>query len=248
MGLVMELFDTDLMQYYSEQQLTPLWSLSEAKLILGQVANGLKHLKELKIVHRDVKPENILVKTDENGMINVALTDFGISKHMTATQRSSQTNIGTDLWMAPEIKGDRPTYGHPADVFGFGLTAMYILTANFPLGRDVNPTKLSQWVDKCLQDREESMSNLIKGCLQYDPSNRISKIALIDHEFFLEKVHEERNPASSDSCGGSSHRFCQEQWTEKSYVYHMQHINEDDMISFLGGVKVWQLDNQVYLL
>ena len=48
-GLVMELFDTDLMQY-----VTPPCALTEAKLILMQVANGLMELKKLKIVHRDV--------------------------------------------------------------------------------------------------------------------------------------------------------------------------------------------------
>ena len=67
-------------------------------------------------------------------MVQVALTDLGVSKMMTSTQRSSQTNTGTDLWKAPEILGENPTYGHPADVFGFGLIAIFILTNQFPLG------------------------------------------------------------------------------------------------------------------
>ena len=178
-GLVMEFFDTDLMQY-----VTSPCSLTKAKLLMGQVAKRLKHLKELKIVHRDVKPDNILVKTDKNGVIKIALRDFGVSKHMTETQRSHQTNTGTDLWMAPEIKGDKPTYGHPADVFGFGLTAMFILTGKYPLGRDVEPYKLRQWVDQCLQDQDQEFSNLIKRCLKYEPSDRISKSDIIDHIFF----------------------------------------------------------------
>ena len=106
-GLVMELFESDLMQYIYKTGSPVLPSLSEAKLILGQMANGLKHLKMLNIVHRDVKPENVLVKTDGNGGIRVALTDLGVSKRMTETQRSDQTNIGTHLWMAPEVRGDR---------------------------------------------------------------------------------------------------------------------------------------------
>ena len=180
-GLVMELFDTDLMQYIDEN---PCSFFVTKLTILGQVANGLKHLKELKIVHRDVKPDNILVKTDGNGEIQVALTDLGISKHMTETQRSRQTNIGTDLWMAPEVRGDKPTYGHPADVYGFGLTAIYILTGNFPLGRNVKRDELSQWVNKCLQGQDGEFSNLIRRCLKYDPSKRISKNAIIDHGQF----------------------------------------------------------------
>ena len=64
-----------------------------------------------------------------------------VSKHMTKTQASRQTlGKGTDLWMAPEVqdtvaKGEQPTYGHPVDTFGFGLTAVFILTRQEWLGR-----------------------------------------------------------------------------------------------------------------
>ena len=183
-GLVMELFDNDLMEY-----ITPPCSLTEAKSILRQIANGLRHLHKLKIVHRDVKPENILVKTDENGMLKVALTDLGVSKHMTATQRSNQTNIGTYLWMAPEVKGDRPKYGHLVDVFGFGLTAMFIVTGILPLGRDVQPDELRQWVDECLRVASlcgQDLSSLLQGCLEYDPARRSSMVDVVDHKWFLQ--------------------------------------------------------------
>ena len=82
-GLVMELFDINLMEC-----ITPPCFLTEGQSILRQIANGFRHLKELKVVHRDVKPDNILVKID-NGMIKVVLTDLGVSKHMTNTQRSN---------------------------------------------------------------------------------------------------------------------------------------------------------------
>ena len=182
-GLVMDAFDTDLMEY-----ITPPCSLPEGKSIMWQAANGLKHLKKLKIVHRDIKPENILVRTLKNGIIEVALTDLGVSKHMTATQRSDQTNIGTHLWMAPEVRGGRPRYGHPADVFGFGLTAMYVFTGEFPMGGDVEPDALSQWVDQCLEDakllRHRDLCRLLKTCLEYYPTRRISKDLIIEHKFF----------------------------------------------------------------
>ena len=182
-GLVMELFDTDLMNY-----IEPPCSLRKAKLILGQAAMGLKSLRDLNIVHRDIKPENILVKINQNGEIKVALTDLGIAKHMTATRRSRQTNIGTDLWMAPEVTGDSPTYGHPTDVYGYGLTGLYILTGNFPQGKDVKQNELSQWLDQCLQDQDAMLSDLIKACLEFDPSKRISKSALIQHNVFNAKI------------------------------------------------------------
>ena len=51
------------------------------------------------------------------------------------------TNIGSDLWMAPEIQGTNPRFGHPADVFGFGLIAMFLMTFKYPLGKDVTGEK-----------------------------------------------------------------------------------------------------------
>ena len=181
LGLVLELFESDLLQHIA----SPL-PIPEARLILKQVALGLRHLRELNIVHRDIKPDNVLVNTVSDGTIRVALTDLGVSKHMTRTQRSNQTDTGTDLWMAPEVKGDSPTYGHPADVYGFGLTALWLVTGNFPMGRTVQPKELEQWIDECLRDAEVSdpdFRSLVKECLEYDPARRTRKESLIDHGF-----------------------------------------------------------------
>ena len=52
------------------------------------------------------------------------------------------TNIGTDLWMPPEIQGTRPIYGHPADVYGFGLVAMFLMTNKHPIGKDVTGKRI----------------------------------------------------------------------------------------------------------
>ena len=134
-GLVMETFDSDIQQFITEP-----CALPKAKEILRQIARGLKHLHQENLVHRDVKPDNVLVRVTERGRIQVSLTDLGVSKLMTSTQRSNQTNTGTDLWKAPEVLGERPTYGHPADVFGFGLIALFILTTEFPLGGGIQGT------------------------------------------------------------------------------------------------------------
>ena len=91
---------------------------------------------------------HILVRTGVNGLIEIAITDLGVSKHMTATQRSGQTNTGTDLWMAPEVRGDKPTYGHPTDVYGFGLTTKFVITWEFPVGKDVEIVAFTQWIDQ----------------------------------------------------------------------------------------------------
>ena len=178
-GIVLELFEANLMEH-----INPPISLREGIPIMRQLANGLSHLRRLNIVHRDVKPDNILVKQERRRLV-VALTDLGVSKHMSKTQRSNQTNVGTDLWMAPEVKGDRPNYGHPSDVYGFGLTSTFILTGSYPMGKDVSPEDLVQWIGDCFNKvswDDASLLSLINGCLEYNPRRRIDKGALVKHE------------------------------------------------------------------
>ena len=66
-GLVMEVFDCDLMQYMK----IPL-TLQETRVILSQIASALQHLRRQNLVHRDVKPENILVRVTEDRGIEVS--------------------------------------------------------------------------------------------------------------------------------------------------------------------------------
>ena len=188
-GIVMEPFDSDLMQY-----LTSSCTVNEAKHILKQLAEGLKHLKVLDIIHRDIKPENVLVRKGESGRIHISLTDLGVSKHLSRTQQSDQTNTGTDLWMAPEIRepGDpqRSTYGHPADVYGFGLVAVYLLTLEYPMGRQVQAQELTRWLNQHLEDvslSDQKFQTLIVGCLKFNPAERIPKEDLANPEFYCDE-------------------------------------------------------------
>ena len=77
----------------------------------------------------------------------------------------------TDPWMAPEATAsEKPFYGHAADVYGFGLIAIYLRT--WP----TLPNEFSQSVE-LLQEAigDDKMFELISDCLQYKPKNRIRK-------------------------------------------------------------------------
>ena len=213
-GIVMDVYDCDLQKYLTKKGMP--CTVSEAKHILQQLARALKHLWELKIVHRDIKPANILIKKDENDEITVTLTDLGVSKHMTRTQQCKQTNVGTDIWIAPEIRDlDDPvtsTYGHPADVYGFGMTAIFLLTKKFPRKRFDSADKLAQWVDMNLKDvdiSDEKFRTLIVGCLEFEPARRIRKEKLINPDFYgdeemiilRKQLSEEREAVLKALCG-----------------------------------------------
>ena len=218
-GIVMKLYDTDLYQYLSKRT-SPL-TVKETKGIFHQLVAALNHLKKYDIVHRDIKPENILVKVHQNGVIHVTLTDLGISKRMTKTQKSNQSNVGTDMWMAPEIKDldedSRSKYGHPADVYGLGLTAIFALTKERPRKRYVKPDDLSKWVNNCLKDvgpNDIQFNNLIERCLKFKPEERIRKEELMDPKFYKDEEVRTADPEPAYSFPGLQQLDISESETE----------------------------------
>lgn len=79
-----------------------------------QCANGLQHLHNKNIIHRDIKTGNFLVDSH----FHCYVIDFGVSRVTAVDPRSKMTIIGTPVWMAPEVLDNQPYY-EKADVFSF---------------------------------------------------------------------------------------------------------------------------------
>ena len=93
-----------------------------AKLMLD-AARGLAYLHANGILHRDIKPDNVLVfSLDEVLTVNGKLTDFGSSRNvnMLMTNLTFTKGIGSPTYMAPEVL-NKEKYKKPADVFSFGV-------------------------------------------------------------------------------------------------------------------------------
>jgi len=123
-------------------------SFEDEKKLLRQVTKGLAYLHSLDIVHRDIKPTNILIFVPELGKMTVKpkmkLADFGLCKVLMQDQRDfSNTNVtnpkGTQGWMAPELyQSDRCDY--KVDIFPLGCIFGYTLSISgkHPFGEDEN--------------------------------------------------------------------------------------------------------------
>ena len=116
-----------------------LAGLLEPRNALQQIAAGLQHLHSLSIVHRDIKPQNILVGQDPHGKLRMLLSDFGLSKRIDGITQSSFSQTvnqpgGTAGWRAPEIlRGEAPIAAHgrltrAVDIFSLGCVAYYLFT------------------------------------------------------------------------------------------------------------------------
>ena len=112
--------------------------------ILRDVAKALAYAHERGVVHRDIKPDNVLLSGR-----SAVVTDFGIAKAIAAAQEKTAgatltqlgTAIGTPAYMAPEQAAGDPSTDHRADIYAFGCMA-YELLAGHPPFHGLTPHKL----------------------------------------------------------------------------------------------------------
>ncbi|ELP91613.1 protein serine/threonine kinase, putative, partial [Entamoeba invadens IP1] len=145
-------------------------------------AKGILYLHENGILHRDIKPDNILVVSLEvNVTINGKLTDFGSSRNVNllTTNMTFTRGIGTPVYMAPEVLGQQK-YKKSADVFSFGIT----LFETFKWGEAYDkerfrfPWKIAEFImsGNRLEKPEiipDEIYHFIQNCWYHRPTDRI---------------------------------------------------------------------------
>src|SRR5262249_5850203 len=95
---------------------------------MRQSAIGMRDAAAEGIVHRDLKPANILF--DEKSQVRIA--DFGVARDAFIPSHTSETLLGTVLYMAPEQAGDPRSVDTRADVYSFGATYYHVVTGRAP--------------------------------------------------------------------------------------------------------------------
>jgi serine/threonine protein kinase len=123
---------------------------AESLRVLAQLCDGLGHAHSKKLVHRDIKPQNLLLRQSDDCL---KITDFGIARAAEETTRLTRPGkvIGTDRYMAPEQLADGKI--SPAtDVYGCGVVADELLP----------------------QSRSHELREIVDRCLREDPRQRFS--------------------------------------------------------------------------
>uniref|UniRef100_UPI00358E24E8 mitogen-activated protein kinase kinase kinase kinase 4-like isoform X1 n=1 Tax=Myxine glutinosa TaxID=7769 RepID=UPI00358E24E8 len=156
--------------------------------ICREILKGLAHLHQHRVIHRDIKGQNVLLTEKAE----VKLVDFGVSAQLDRTMGRNNTFIGTPYWMAPEVivceKDPSATYDYRSDLWSLGITAiemaegvpplcdMHPMRALFLIPKDPPPRlKGKKWTPRFQQ--------FTQTCLMKDYRQRPPTDLLLKHPF-----------------------------------------------------------------
>nr|XP_008512417.1 PREDICTED: serine/threonine-protein kinase 33 isoform X2 [Equus przewalskii] len=171
------------------------FSENETRWIIQSLASAIAYLHNKDIVHRDLKLENIMVKSsfidaNDEMNLNIKVTDFGLAvKKQGRGEAMLQSTCGTPIYMAPEVINAHD-YSQQCDIWSIGVI-MYILLCGEPPFLASSEEKLFELIRKGELHFEDPVWDSISDCaksvlkqlMKIDPAHRITAKELLDNQW-----------------------------------------------------------------
>ncbi|KAK3256412.1 hypothetical protein CYMTET_34455 [Cymbomonas tetramitiformis] len=159
--------------------------------IIRQLAEAVQECHKKGIMHRDVKPENVLL-TDNSESPGVKLTDFGLSTFFSPGQKflGERHMVGTTLYAAPEVL--KQLYSEEADVWSCGVTLYVMLCGRLPFNGDTEDEIFQAVLVGHLDLQSapwhtipETAKEVVEGLLNRAPKHRITLGEFLTHQWII---------------------------------------------------------------
>ncbi|KAL0963686.1 hypothetical protein UPYG_G00309570 [Umbra pygmaea] len=159
-----------------------------------QICLGLKHIHDRKVLHRDIKAQNIFLT--RNGM-KAKLGDFGIARMLNNTMELARTCVGTPYYLSPEICENKP-YNNKTDIWSLGCVLYELCTLRHPF----EGSSLSQLVVKICRGRYNPVSTrysydlrlLVTQLFKVSPRDRPSVNSVLKRPLLEKRISKHMDP------------------------------------------------------
>jgi len=156
--------------------------VDQAVRLLCDVVDALAYAHAHGVVHRDIKPDNILISNE-----HAVVTDFGVAKAVSAASRGSTLTslgvaLGTPAYMAPEQAAADPHVDHRADIYAAGVVGYEMLTGRLPFNAPTPQAMLAAHVTQAVEPPAKyrpavppALNALVMRCLEKMPADRVQR-------------------------------------------------------------------------
>lgn len=219
-----------------------------AQRLTFDLVSALYYLHSHRILHRDLKPQNILLDKNQKAI----LCDFGLARNMTMGTHVLTSIKGTPLYMAPELMAEKP-YDHQADLWSLGCIIYEALTGQPPFSANSILHLLRQmkqedvkWpsfpTDVCI--------SFLQGLLEKDPALRMIWPDILNHAFvkghivILDEDIPDKSPFTNHlTASQNAEKDRQAEQIETSKLHQLKADLKANYMSDMLAFKEWQLQN-----
>jgi len=191
--------------------------VNQAIRMLREIASALAYAHEHGIVHRDIKPDNVLLSGG-----SAMVTDFGVAKALSASSNAEHGGLtslgvalGTPAYMSPEQASADPSVDHRADIYSFGVLAYELLTGQPPFaGRTpqhllaAHVTEAPEVITRRRASLPPALAALVMRCLEKRPADRPQSASEVVHALDdITTPSGGMTPAGTQASRGGSRRW-----------------------------------------
>ncbi|XP_076436940.1 serine/threonine-protein kinase 32A-like isoform X2 [Babylonia areolata] len=193
MFMVVDLFLGGDLRYHMQQD--EPFGEERVKFYLCELALVLDYLRTQRIIHRDIKPDNILL--DEEGHCH--LTDFNVATQLEEGELATATS-GTRPYMAPEVFGvainERRGYSFPIDWWSLGVSLFEMLRKRRPFSVPSGSSLQDTWATMIstkgqffhLHNVSDGMKEILRLLLEFEPKDRLSSLAQLQKHSYVADI------------------------------------------------------------